>query len=61
VILKFAVFVNAGFAKNQGLKITNQPASHSSTIGIALILFGAITAILGLISHHNTAKQIEEN
>lgn len=60
VIVKFAVFVYET-KQEKGLEITNEPSTHSGTIGIVLILFGAITAILGFISHRNTAKQIEEN
>lgn len=60
VIVKFAVFIRQ-MTFILGDKAPTLPRTYSAHIGVGMVLFGAITALLGYISFRKTAKQIDVN
>lgn len=60
VIVKFAVFIRQA-AIMLGEKAPAIPNSYSAEIGVGMVVFGAVIALLGYISFRNTAKHIEQN
>lgn len=60
VVVKFAVFlrqISAGLGGNPIVL----PKTYSAEIGLAMIIFGGITAVLGYISFEKTKREINSN
>lgn len=60
VVVKFAVFlrqISAGFGGNPIVL----PKTYSAEIGLAMIIFGGITAVLGYISFEKTKREINSD
>lgn len=60
VIVKFAVFLKQA-ALMLGREVPLMPTTYSAEIGIAMVGFGALTALMGFTSFNKNAKQIEGN
>ncbi len=58
VIVKFAVFIRQ-MVIVLGDKAPAMPKTYSAQIGVGMVIFGAITALLGYLSFKNTYKKIE--
>ncbi len=58
VIVKFAVFVRE-MVIVLGDKAPVMPKTYSAQIGVGMVVFGAITALLGYISFKNTERKIQ--
>lgn len=58
VIVKFAVFVREMIIV-LGDKAPVMPKTYSAQIGVGMVVFGAITALLGYVSFKNTERKIQ--